>query len=341
MGYQLSLASVPAEQDHIAGEFMTPKAFETVITETSDSLIGPWRRPHQMLNAQVYDSHASIHDDATAQKLGFQGGTIEGPTHFSQFAPLCVSLWGNAWFETGCISAHYRNPSFEGEEVQARLAKPEPGEKQCKIQMIKRDGAEVLRGTASVGQDASLTALDQRLTELKPLADPVILRDVRVGMKTKRQTVRMDFDQNMGELYPFSLEDKLKVITEPSPYYRKDAGPGNPWGGPIIPIEMLSVLFQYRSRDDRLPVKGPAVGLFADQEIRLLRGPLFAGEAYQTEREVVALSGSRRTESLWLRTTVFASDDRPVAKMLLNLASLKDSYAPYAQEYDQIYAQGA
>ena len=326
--------------DHLAEEFMTSKAFETVIAETSDSLAGPWRRPHQMLNAQVYDSHASIHDDAIAQKLGFQGGTIEGPTHFSQFAPLCVSLWGNAWFETGCISAHYRNPSFEGEEVQAILAKPEPGERQCKIRMIKRDGTEVLRGTASVGQDASLTALDQRLTELKPLADPVILRDVKVGMKTKRQTVRMDFDQNMGDLYPFSLRDKLEVITEPSPYYRKDVVSANPWGRPIIPIEMLSVLFQYRSREDRLPVKGPAVGLFADQEIRLMRGPLFAGEDYQTEREVVALSGSRRTESLWLRTTVFANDGLPVAKMLLNLASLKDSYAPYAQEYDRFYAQG-
>ena len=179
------------------------------------------------------------------------------------------------------------------------------------------------------------------LTELKPLADPVILRDVKVGMKTKRQTVRMDFDQNMGDLYPFSLEDKLKVITEPSPYYRKDVVSANPWGRPIIPIEMLSVLFQYRSREDRLPARGPAVGLFADQEIRLLRGPLFAGEDYQTEREVVALSGSRRTESLWLRTTVFAKDGLPVAKMLLNLASLKDSYAPYAQEYDQFYAQGA
>ena len=312
------------------------KAFETIITETADSLAGPWRRPHQMLNAQVYDSHASIHDDATAQKLGFQGGTIEGPTHFSQFAPLCERLWGRTWFETGSISAHYRNPSFEGEEVQAMLAKPGPGQKQCKIRMVKRDGTEVLRGTASVGDEGLPTALDQRLTELKPLADPVILRDVKVGMKTKRQSVRMDLGQNMGDLYPFSLEEKLEVITEPSAYYRNASG--NPWERPIIPMEMLSVLFQYRSRDDRLPIKGPAVGLFADQEIRLIRGPLFVGEDYETEREVIALSGSRRTESLWVRTAVFANDDLPVAKMLLNLASIKDSYAAYAEEHGRLYA---
>ena len=49
------------------------------------------------------------------------------------------------------------------------------------------------------------------------------------------------------------------------------------------------MLFQYRAREDRLPIRGPAVGLFADQEIRLMRGPLFAGESYVTEREVVAL----------------------------------------------------
>jgi hypothetical protein len=314
---------------------MTLAAFTTEISEHDNLLVGPWRSPKQMLQAQVYDSHASIHDDATAQKLGFQGGTIEGPTHFSQFAPLCERIWGQAWFETGCLSAHYRNPAFEGEEVQASIEKPKPGKTTCAIGMTKRDGTEILRGTASVGGDGSETALSRRLGELKPLTDPVILADVKVGMKTTRQMVRMDFDQNMGDLYPFSLAEKLKVITEPSAYYLQEH---NPWGRAAIPMEMLSVLFQYRAREDKLPVRGPAVGLFADQEIRLLRGPLFAGENYFTEREVVALSGSRRTESMWVRTTVFAAaGSTPVATMLLNLASIKDSYANYEPEHKALY----
>jgi hypothetical protein len=309
-------------------------AFDTELSAGDNWLFGPWRSPKQMLHAQVYDSHASIHDDATAQKLGFQGGTIEGPTHFSQFAPLCEKIWGKAWFETGCLSAHFRNPAFEGEELQASVEKPAGAAKITAIGMTRRDGTEILRGTASVGTDVTDTALERRLNELKPLTDPVILADVKVGMKTTRQSVKMDFDQHMGDLYPFSLRDKLKVITEPSAYY---AGADNPWGRPIIPMEMLSGLFQYRSREDRLPIRGPAVGLFADQEIRLLRGPLFVGENYVTEREVVALSGSRRTESVWVRTTVFAADDTPVATMLLNLASMKDSYANYQREYGELY----
>ncbi|MBR0694202.1 hotdog fold domain-containing protein [Bradyrhizobium lablabi] len=314
---------------------MNPAPFTTNIQESGNLLVGPWRSPKQMLQAQVYDSHASIHDDATAQKLGFQGGTIEGPTHFSQFAPLCERIWGQAWFETGCLSAHYRNPAFEGEEVQANIEKPKPGQTVCAIGMTRRDGAEILRGTASVGGDGTETALSRRLGELKPLADPVILADIKVGMKTGRQAIKMDFDQDMGDLYPFSLADKLKVITEPSAYYSQEH---NPWGRAIIPMEMLSVLFQYRAREDRLPVRGPAVGLFADQEIRLLRGPLFPGETYWAEREVVALSGSKRTESMWVRTTVFGGDGKLVATMLLNSASMKESYANYESEHQALYA---
>ena len=117
---------------------MAANAFDTKITETAEALIGPWRHPRQMLHAQVYDAHASIHDDVTAQKLGFKGGTIEGPTHFSQFAPLGARLWGQAWFETGCLSAHYRNACFEGEEVQAILSKPLPGTRQSSPDSLSR-----------------------------------------------------------------------------------------------------------------------------------------------------------------------------------------------------------
>ena len=313
---------------------MTANAFDTEITETAETLTGPWRQPRQMLQAQTYDAHASIHDDATAQKLGFKGGTIEGPTHFSQFAPLGARLWGQAWFESGCLSAHYRSACFEGEEVQAMLSKPLPGTSQCQIQMVKRDGTEVLRGSASVGDPQVATALEARLTELKPLADPVILRDVKLGMTSKRQAARMAFDQNMGDLYPFSLREKLAVITENSPFYSSGE---NFWRRPIIPMEMLSVLFQYRAKEDPLPSRGPAVGLFADQEIRLIKGPLFVDEDYEVEREVVALSGSRRTESAWVKTRVFDKANAMVATMMLNMATIKDSYAPYEEEYRRLY----
>jgi len=153
-----------------------------------------------------------------------------------------------------------------------------------------------------------------------------------VGMRGARdERVRMDPTQHMGALYPFSLADKLAVITENSPWYA-DAG-ASPWGRPIIPLEMISVLAQYTSREAAFPVKGPAVGLFADLEIRLIDGPLFVGEDYLIRREVVALAESRRTESLWIRTDILdASGQRLLAQTLLNSATLKHSYAGYEAE---------
>jgi hypothetical protein len=309
-------------------------AFDTAITEQEGVLSGPYRRPKQMLAVQAYDGHASIHDDATAQKLGFKGGTIEGPTHFSQFAPLGFAAWGRQFLTAGCISAHYRAPAFEGEEVKAFLRTP-GASRQADIWMLRTDGVEILRGTASVGPDFPVSALDARLATLAPLADPVILADVKVGMRAPRTPVRMAMDQHMGALYPFSLAQKLSKITEPSPLY---SGADSDWGRPIVPMEMISVLMQYSERANTFNTRGPAVGLFADQEIRLLDGPVFVDEPYEIEREIVSLSGSRRTESMWVRTTLFqAGTSRRVALMLLNLATMKETYAPYDREYAALY----
>jgi hypothetical protein len=98
------------------------------------------------------------------------------------------------------------------------------------------------------------------------------------------------------------------------------------------------VLMQYSSRAATFATRGPAVGLFADQEIRLLAGPVFVSEPYEIEREIVFLSGSRRTESMWVRSTLYAAgSDQKVAVMLLNLAIMKETYARYAEEHTALY----
>ena len=307
--------------------------FATPIQDTGTELIGPLRIPRQMLAAQKYDDHTSIHDNETARKFGFKGGTIEGPTHFSQFAPLCVALWGPQWLAQGTLSAHYRNACFEGDKVRALVIKPKDGGTYTTIRMEREDGTEILRGTAAMGGNNPPSALEQRISELRPPEMPVILRDVPVGMRTKRITVRMDADQNMGALYPFSLAQKLQAITEPSAWYSAEGATNSPWKKAIIPVEMVSVLLNYSSDAAGFPVRRPVVGLFADQEIRMHSGPLFVGQAYEMDREVAALSGSRRTESLWIRTRVFEPGRAEVlATMLLNAAYMKDSFPNYEAE---------
>src|SRR5581483_5547427 len=92
------------------------EASMTAAFDQSLFICGEYRRPRQMLAQQSYDGHLSLHDDGTAQALGFRAGPIEGPTHFSQFIPMLHRIFGDAWFERGCISAHYQNMVIEGEE---------------------------------------------------------------------------------------------------------------------------------------------------------------------------------------------------------------------------------
>ncbi len=310
----------------------------TEIFDTRLIIEGPFRTPMQMLDTQEYGGHMSIHDDATAEKLGFKGGPIEGPTHFSQFIPILYKIWGREWFETGCISAHYQNACVEGEEVKAFAELPEEDEKLVRIWAEKKDGTPVLTGTASIGPERPESELEKRIKSLKPVTKLVILRDVKVGDKgAQLEHVKMDFDQNMGALYPFTLNDKLKKITETCPWYTREGGPKSPWGKPIVPLEMVSVLTQYTSEQAKFPIRGPAIGLFADQEIKIIKGPLFVGKEYELEREVIALSESRRTESCWIRTLVRDPEDKEIkAEVILNSATLKHSYANYEKEAQEL-----
>ncbi len=295
------------------------------------TLRGPLRKPAQMLQAQEYGGHASVHDDATAEKLGLRGAPIEGPTHFSLYPPLMEKIWGKAWFESGCISAHYQNMVIEGEETQAFVEWPEAGATTTKAWVVKGDGSPVHEASASIGPGETL--LGMRLKELRPPGKLIIMQDLKVGMKIEDdRPVRMDPDQNMGSLYPFSLNEKLAKITENSPWY-SDAKSSH-WGRAIIPLEMISVLAQYSSRasgrESAFPTRGPALGLFVDQEIRLIDGPLFVGEDYLVSREIVALSESKRVENCWVRTRLFdRTGKKQVAEMLLNQGSFKNSYANY------------
>ncbi len=311
---------------------MSNAPFNTEITEDDGILSGPLRGPKNMLAEQEYDGHTSIHDEETARTMGFEGGAVEGPTHFSQFDPIGHKLWGDQWFVAGCISAHYRNVCYEGDETRAFVKQTAPD--YAEAWMEKADGTEVFRGSLSIGDKVD-SALTTRMKGLREPGTLVILHDVKVGMKSAEDLpVSMDFDQNMGALYPFSLNGKNKKITEPSAWYEEATGDTSPWGRGIIPFEMVSVLTHSGNRS--IPARGPAVGLFADLEINMIKGPLFVGEKYTVDKEVVAISDSRRTESNWTRTTVKNSAGEVVATTLLNSATMKESYAKYAEDLAEI-----
>ena len=303
-----------------------------MITRLSDTVItltGPLRSPAQLLADQSYGGHKSVHDDASAAKLGLRGAPIEGPTHFSQFEPLGAALWGDRWFTNGCISSHFLNMVIEGEQVQATATLDGPGASSARIDAHKPDGMAVLTGTMSVGPDHGVTALSTRVSAAaaNPPAALHIIDEMTVGQRgTGEERVKIGFDDFLGQLYPFTLRRKIETITETISYHLPDAS--TPWGAPVIPFEMLSVLTNAFSKEAGFVARQPSVGLFIDLEVKMINGPVLVGREYRLEREIVAMGESKRTESYWTRTTLF-DVDVPVAEVLLHQGVFKASYAGY------------
>jgi hypothetical protein len=300
-------------------------SFDTHIDRDGETLTGPLRAPVQMLAEQEYAGHTSVHDDETAAKLGLAGAPIEGPTHFSQIDPLAVERWGRIWFEHGCVSAHFLNMVVEGDEVRASLAPVTPT--LARIAAEKADATPVLTGTASIRRDDT-TELDER--RRRGLDDPgqlYIVDQLEIGSTVSvPEPVVMGFDDHNGSLYPFTLAQKLEHITECSSWYLPDGD--SPWGRPIVPTEMLSVI-AHRS-NAHFPVRGPAIGLFIDLEVRFVEGPVFVGRPYLVDHTLVGVGQTRRVESYWTESTVTdAETGAHAATVLLHQGVFKASFADY------------
>jgi hypothetical protein len=212
----------------------------------------------------------------------------------------------------------------EGEEVRAELETVT--ETLARIGASKADGTPVLTGTASIGTTEP-TELDER--RQRATLDPgalFIVDQLELGMTSNvAEPVTMGFDDHNGPLYPFTLRQKLERITERSSWY--DGGE-SPWGRPIVPTEMISVVAHQSGA--HFPVRGPAVGLFVDLEVRYVDGPVFVGQPYRIEHTIVGIGQSRRVESYWTESTLTDADTGAhTATVLLHQGVFKASFSAY------------
>ncbi len=112
-------------------------------------LVGPLRR--SVNNASKVAG--SIHDDATATKLGFRGGTVAGSIHLELFPPILLKAFGQRWFERGTISMYFLNATTDREAVRAFVKEPPVDAKDAQVDIwVERDdGMRVAEGTGRSG----------------------------------------------------------------------------------------------------------------------------------------------------------------------------------------------
>jgi hypothetical protein len=282
---------------------------------TVETLAGPIRRPRNLSAGVV----GSIHDDATATKLGFRGGTVAGSVHMDQFPPLAIRAFGSGWFEDGSLSLYFRHATTDGEPVRAFLEVPQrERDVQCRAWATTPDDVTVAEGTAGIGNPAQPSALRSR--DLRPV-DPAelrILAALRPGAVLGDMTLEPDGKRQRQRIAQDGMTEPLDWYTGPSP-----------WGGPVAAPSTVVGLLYSRLAEDAKAAMGDHVGLFGAIEIRFRCGPVFLDSRYRVTGEVVALSQTPKTEVLWFDSRAFDGDGTLVVEMRMMLRQLKESSPRY------------
>lgn len=266
------------------------------------------------------NSKGSIHDDATASKLGFRGGTVAGSIHMELFPPLLLEAFGQRWFERGTLSLYFVNATTDREAVRAFLRQPAAGagDTQVDAWVLRDDGMRVAEGTASVGNATEPTALLRKPLDRFDPGELRILANVHAGM---------EFEPVMNRVAPEAQANRMGIITEKLDWYEG----GSPWGGAVAtPATMVQLLYNKSVATLRADM-GPAVGLFGAIELRNVNGPVLVGEDYRITGHVVAVGQSPKTEYMWFETGADDASGKRVAEMRMLLRWMKASSPKYAE----------
>lgn len=291
------------------------------VEERDGILAGPVRRPRNAAR----EAKGSIHDDATATKLGFKGGTVAGSTFFDLFPPLALHAFGPRWFERGSASLYFRNAITDGEPVQAFLRRPDAdGAAQVEAWVERReDDLRCAEGTLAVGDPGVPSALRERLAAAAPAGAGAGTGELRMmaglepGASLGTFTTRVTSERQ---------EQRRALITDPLDWYWGDS----PWSGPIATLAAMVPALYSQPADAWRPNVGGAVGLFGAIELRFIDGPMLVDVEHTLTSRVAAVGQTPKSEYLWFETAAEDPDGRRVAELLMMLRFMKASSSLYA-----------
>ena len=191
----------------------------------------------------------------------------------------------------------------------------------------------MLEGTISLGPDHPETALEARRAAQGGPGELFILDQLEVGMALDEAIIAsIPLRRGQRSGVPVLAGREAGQDHRAEPWYTPEGAAIDPWGRAIVPFEMLSVLANKSGRG--FPVRGPALGLFLDLEVRMVDGPVFADQDYalrrrdrrpQPEPSAPSRTGPRR------RSPMPTTGDL-VAIVLLHQGVFKESYAGYPKE---------
>lgn len=273
-------------------------------------LSGPLRRPINVSRQAA----SSIHDDATAQTLGFRGGTVAANVHMEQFPPLFAARFGQPWTTPGGLSLYFLQATTDGEPVRAAMGPvTETAHSAWAPAWIETpEGARVCDGLAWRGTAPTPTPLRTRLTQARPAQDLRILAKTSTGDRVAAVPARIE---------SATAVERVRGVTEPMDAYLHPDAEGRRLAAPAVVIDALRAvetpLFQS---------VGEFVGMFGAIELEHLAGPVWLDTDYLADGEVVGVGESPKTEIVWYESRLRPASGGPaLARLLMMTRVLKGS----------------
>ncbi|MHA2398729.1 MAG: hypothetical protein ACXADU_07550 [Promethearchaeota archaeon] len=289
-------------------------------------MFGGWRAPENVYKA----STTSIHDDTVAKKVGMRGGTIQGTIHLSMFAPLAKKIFGDRWFEKGTVSMYYTFATTDKEEVRAIIELPpditedmlpiSTEDIQLNAWAEMKSGQQIMTGNVSIGSPKAPSYIKAIELKNSPHEELRILARHKVGDELpSREIILTQEAANNG----------LRRIIDQLDYYKDDSK--SSWGKaifyPTALFESMGMGFESTSTAEY-----NAVPFYGATELKYINGPALIGVTYIAKGKFVCLGVSRKTEYLWLDSTLEEKETGKLVATMRHLDRFMKSGSPHYKE---------
>ena len=235
----------------------------------------------------------SIHDDATAQRFGYDGALVPGAFVFGYMSRLAVATWGEVWLRRGTMQAHSRRPVLDGDTllITATPLRQENGGLRADMTVVDEAGRVVATGAATL-PDAPrpLTAIGPVL----PIADPPPVVAA-------------------GGLKPGDPFGSLSPTVSAAEHRRSLAEFGEEWPGyEADGIIHPGMVLRLAMRDCIASYRYPTTGIYVAAHVQFF-GLAHAGDRVDTRGVVRAAYQRNGHEYYDSEQVVTAGGDKPVA----------------------------
>jgi hypothetical protein len=140
------------------------------------------------------NSENKIHDDRVASQFGFRGGLVPGVTVYGYLAEAVFDHFGEIWLSRGAMDVRFRQPVYEGEEVEVTVEAE--ANQRIKVEIAGRASAVAWVQDESVPALIELSAppVARRAATKNTLAASTILGSLgkRLGRTDSRLSAPLD-----------------------------------------------------------------------------------------------------------------------------------------------------